>query len=251
MKVRLFRTSGIVWNSARALCMLTLLACPAFADPMTEIRANVERFRESYDQAVPVSGSAIVGLRLGESSESASVRSMYLVPPPDMDVCVRVITRDGRFSASNIYTYATPEQVRQAATGDKVRLSPITLRYADVLSAYGMDDLAFSSFSARVGACMPEISVYLPQVASPDMDWKTLTVLINSGGRYSRILLRSGKYSVPCRGITKGAHIAFDQKCVIDATLLAGGVNALTLVLDDGFGDERIDFKVAVPVVRP
>lgn len=219
------------------------MAAPATNQNIAEIKADPTSFKESYDSEVPVSGSTIVGVRLGHSDGNVAVDETMLAAVNSTDICVRTVTRDGRFSASNIYKSSGLPPKQQ-----KVRLSPITLKYSKALSNYKFDDFAVFAFPAQDGACFPENVAFLPQLASNQTQLDQLTILINSSGRYSEIIIEHIGKKIYCQRFSQGSQIAYDQACEVDTSLLSTGNNRLKLVLDDGFEEEIIHFTVFIPV---
>ncbi len=225
-----------------AVLLLVALGGGAYGQPVAELTADPGSFMESYDSAVPVSGSTVVGVRLGEADGTVAVRDTQLALLPTDEICVRSVTRDGRFSANNIYKLSSP-----ASNRDRARLSPVTLSYAHELSAYKKDDFAVAAFTAQGGSCQPSEAIYLPELANPQRPWQHLTILINSGARYSVLIVDKSQQKVLCQRIAQGPLIVYDQKCQVVADLLSEGINDFTLVMDDGFGDESVPFQVMLP----
>ena len=235
----------IIFSFAFSLLTLWALAAdvrPVFSQNVAEIVADQGSFKESYDSAVPVSGSAIVGVRLGEADGNVVVRDTQLALHKAADVCVRVVTRDGRFSANNIYKLPTP-----LPDVNRVRLSPVTLNYVQALSSYKKDDLAVSAFPAQDGACLPSEVAFIPQLANPQRPWPYLTILINSGGRHCLLLVQNKQQKVRCQPISQGSRIAYDQRCQVPVDILSEGGNNFTLFMDDGFEEEALNFIVTLP----
>lgn len=208
------------------------------ADPV--IVADTTSFREMYDQAVPVSGSTVVGLRIGDAQGNVDTDDIRLPILSGESVCVRAVTQDGRFSSSNRYTSRLP--VNDGTIG---RLTPITLRYNNVLSDYSMDAFAMKAFIGRNGACNPEGSVHLPQIL-PHGSKRILSVLVNSSGRHA-LLRVAGAKPIPCSKIKEGARIAFDRLCTADITAFRHGITDVTIILDDDFGEETTSIAVMIP----
>lgn len=234
-------TSGLIF-AVLTLWILAALGESIYGQSVAEITVESGKFKESYDSAVPVSGSTIVGVRLGEAKGNVTVGDTQLALVTAINICVRVVTRDGRFSANNIYKLSNP-----LSDVDRVRLSPVTLNYAEVLSNYKLDDLAVSAFAARDGACLSSEAAFLPHLVSQQRPWRYLTILVNSSARYSVLLLEEKRKKVLCQRISQGPLIAYDQKCQINTALLSEGKNDFTLIMDDGFGEEVIHFTVMLP----
>ena len=239
-------------------CALQFTVCLSSAVPysaelpeLPELRADLNSFRENFDEAVPVTGNIVVGLRMGNGSGRVSAEDTFLAPPEGMNVCVRAVTKDGRFSASNIYRFASPEYVSLAAAVGKAHLLPVTRKYKESLSKYASDDLAVCAFTESKEGCTPGVTPYLPQIVTSELGAAALTVFVNSGGRTSRLTHNLSKTTVQCNPLSEGARIAYNQKCVVDAARLNEGINSFTLVLDDDFKDESVNFSVVIPAKKP
>lgn len=235
------------WTLLVAVCLPSAVPHSAELQMLPELRADLNSFRENFDEAVPVTGNIVVGLRMGNGSGKVSTDDTFLAPPEGMNVCVRAVTKDGRFSASNVYRFANPEQVSRAAAAGKAHLLPVTRSYKENLSKYAIDDLAVSAFTESKEGCNPGVTPYLPQIVGSATGTAALTVFVNSGGRTTRLTHNSSKTTVPCNPLPNGARIAYNQKCVIEAARLNEGINNFTLVLDDDFRDETVDFSVVIP----
>lgn len=234
-----------------AICLSYAVSHSAELQVLPDLSADLNSFRENFDEAVPVTGNIVVGLRVGNSSGKVSVEDTFLAPPAGTNVCVRAVTKDGRFSASNVYRFASPEQISRAAIAGKAHLLPVTRNYKENLSKYAMDDLAISAFTESKDGCIPGVTPYLPQIIGSPAETAALTIFVNSGGRTTRLIHNSSKTTVQCNPLPDGARIAYNQKCVVDAARLNEGINHFTMVLDDGFKDEAVDFSVVIPVNKP
>ena len=233
------------------VCLSPAVPHTAERQELPDLRADLNSFRENFDEAVPVTGNIVVGLRMGNGSGKVSVEDTFLAPPAAMNVCVRAVTKDGRFSASNVYRLASPEHISRAAAAGKAHLLPVTRNYKENLSNYSMDDLAVSAFAEGKDGCIPGVNPYLPQIVASSPGSAALTILVNSGGRTSHLIHNSSKTTVSCNPLPGGARIAYNQKCVIDGVRLSEGINSFTLVLDDDFKDETVDFSVVIPANIP
>ena len=233
------------------VCLASAVLQSAELPTLPELRADLNSFRENFDEAVPVTGNIVVGLRMGNGSGKVSAENTFLAPPAGMNVCVRAVTKDGRFSASNVYRFASPEHVSLAATVGKAHLLPVTRNYKENLSQYAIDDLAVSAFTESAQGCIPGATPYLPQIITSAPEAAVLTIFVNSGGRTSRLTHNASKTIIQCNPLPDGARIAYNQKCVVAAARLNMGINNFTLVLDDDFKDETVDFSVVIPANKP
>lgn len=224
-------------------CFALLAAAPVAhgAEEPPVISADSASFREVYDPAVPVSGSAIVGIRLGDPNGNIRVGDIRLPILPGEAVCVRAVTQDGRFSSNNLYKAAAP-----LPPGSAARLSPVTLRYSHILSGYKMDAFALKAFASTDGSCTPNGAVHLPQLLPQEGPTRKLAVLVNSGGRYTAMQI-AGTPKSPCSNTSGGARIAFDKQCIADISAMPAGTTDIRIIMDDGFGEETTVVSVMIP----
>ncbi len=238
-----YAMSGIV-RIIPIVCSLLFCLYPfqPYAAEILELTTDADTFKEYYDSAANVSGDTIVGIRIGELKGKFNNDAIHIFISNANDVCVRSTTRDGRFNSSNIYHTKTPHN----GADDRAVLRPITMNYKNELARYSLDDLAISAFQPLDGKCKPSSSIYLPQMSPSVEHTASLTVLINSGGRDSHIRMADGDTRFICKRI-KGARVAYDQYCVIPEDKLHAGSNMYTLVMEDGFDEEPVPFKVLIP----
>lgn len=227
------------------LCFFILFpknACTVFAEEIVELRANSLQFRESFDAQVPVSGGAIVGICLGSVDGNVDIKNIMLPSFSGESVCVRVVTQDGRFSANNIYKKNGPMNSKEF-----VRLTPVSIKYANILSSYKMTSFAINAFISDDGVYVPEHTIHLPQI-QPDSELvKTLTVLVNSGGRFSQMALENDGTGFLCQNVAEGARIAYDTVCTGNILRHVPGVKKVSITMDDGFESEEINFLLLLP----
>ncbi|MCJ2164677.1 MULTISPECIES: hypothetical protein [unclassified Pseudodesulfovibrio] len=213
-----------------------------FAQEGGILSADSTRFHENYDPEVPVSGGAIVGISLGRLDGDVDVENVRLPSFSGDSVCVRIVTQDGRYSANNVY--------RKTGSGDPkgtVLLTPVSLKYAEALSKYKMSAFALNAFIPKEGTSDPQQAIHLPQML-PDADKiKTLTVLVNSGGRFSKMTMNEAGSTFLCQNVKDGARIAYDTVCKGDLATYTPGVKSVLIILDDGFGEESIHFSLLLP----
>ncbi|MGO7000461.1 hypothetical protein [Rhizobium leguminosarum] len=200
---------------------------------------------ESFDPTAAVSGGVVVGLRIGEATGKLVVDNVQVVGASQSTVCVRAVTRDGRFSSNNKYV------VQGASRAARLRLLPITTHYSKILSDYDSSDYALKVFAAAGNDCLPKDALNLPQIVPDASSRDVLTLLINSSSRRVSLEDVPGAPAARCNPISAGARIAFDHECRLDIAKLPSGPVKLTVDLDDGFAVEREDIRVALPEKAP
>jgi hypothetical protein len=235
-----------------ALALIWLTALPALAQSDIVEASLVDSINESYDESAPVAGSPLVGLRLGEVSQRDG-NNVLIAGPPVVGggVCLRVTTRDGRFSASNFY------QTPVDASALLVRVAPLAERYRNELDRYPADEVAFRAFASSSGTCSPGGAINLPIVdRHPVRAWQ-LVVFANGKSQSARALLYAGEVaavepslpliaSADCTA-APGATIAYDLICTLPLPSGFAGRALLSVEFSDGFTTEHYDYQTLVP----
>lgn len=224
------------------LLFILLCSTVASAQDAAVLYVTESQFQESYDPDVPVSGGAIVGIQLGRTEGNIDVKNVRLPAFKNDTVCVRIVTQDGRFSANNTY-----RKTETSTENTPVKLSRVSVRYEEILSSYKMSAFALSAFFQNNGSYASKDIIYLPQIL-PDADkTKVLTVLVNSGGRFANMDMADSDFNFQCENVREGARIAYDTICKGDISTYAPGVKSISVTLDDGFGEEQVDFSLLLP----
>lgn len=221
----------------KALCVLLALALhgSTFAlgqEVATAEPETAEDFKETFDQSAPVSGGIVVGLRLGDAVGKLDPGDVRFVSTQQTLVCVRALTRDGRFFSNNKYA------VTNQQTAASVRLQPVTREHKSELAGYNGSDYALKVFEARGVDCLPTDALHLPQMTSgPNLD--TLTIMINASSRKVSLEAPVGARDIRCGYPPGGARIAFDQECSVNIAGIREGDARFTIAMDDGFATEK------------
>ena len=212
--------------------------------------ADGQVFNESYDPLAAVSGSPLVGLKVGALSGSIDVENIVVsISALDGEyLCVRSTTQDGRYFADNAYVVRTPTS-RPA----RVKLTPFTKSLHDNLSRYSSEQLAVRTYRSASSECRPFQALNFPQISSSVSALPQLHTFANSRGRsltaqlsYSldnKLIRRMGR----CRPSAAGARISFDKICSFELPENGGLEVSLLFSLDDGFETESRDFRIWLP----
>ena len=194
---------------------------------------------ESFDDSRPVSGSALVGLRLGDAQGQVDPGNIVLLRPSGGGkICVHSMTQDGRFSAST--PYVLPADARPGAY---LLLQPITNDYFNELASYSANQLAVRAFVPDGEGCSPARATHVPAVATGS-ELNVLYVFVSS--RTQSVRARLGQHDqVVCEQAGTSAFIAYDQMCRIPVP--EEGMAILDLELDDGFSSEHYSYSVILP----
>ncbi len=231
--------------AAISIALSTLWGTNGVAEDVAIAYPQTAALQESFDPTAAVSGGVVVGLRIGEPHGKLAVQDVQFVGTSQSTVCVRAVTRDGRFSSNNKYV------IKGNGNATRVRLLPITTQYSKALAKYDGSEYALSVFVASGNDCAPKGALLLPQVVPQSQSPDILTVLVNSSSR--RVFLRggSGTNESSCELIPDGARIAFDSECRLNIANLRPGPINLTIAMDDGFGVEEEKILVALPPRSP
>lgn len=210
---------------------------------LTAVPIDLDNFQETYDNTPAVSGLTLVGLSVGAFPETMNIGDVRVVPPPSgTSFCVRVTTRDGKFSASNPY-------VVPPGPAGSIRLSVVTRKFSKSVAGYSPETLAIRAYVADHN-CSPQSALHLPQL-QPGGDATRLAVLVNSSTRRTIAKLSgpSGvSTSIECKAPADAALIAFDKLCLVERSAAeTAGIYELTLQFDDGFGIETFTAQVLLP----
>jgi len=234
------------------LAVVLLAAGPAAAQADIVDASLAGKINESYDNSVAVSGSPLVGLRLG-GVQAASGNSVIVAGPPAADngVCLRVTTRDGRFSAANFYAPAA------GVSGELIRVAPLAQEYEPQLSRYPADEVAFRAFASASGNCSPGGAVNLPIFDGDPAEPRQLVVFANGKSQAATASLYeteaseapAGLAPVATAGCTPagGSMIAFDLVCKLQLPPGFNGRALLSVEFSDGFSTDRYDYRTLVP----
>lgn len=228
-----------------ALLVLALSAPPILAAgalPIVDAAPLADKvFVESYDRSSPVAGSPLVGLVLGGTAAVAA-NSVTVIGPPlsNRNVCLRVTTKDGRFSAANIYQFTAD------AAPALLRMAPLTVQFVEQLRGYPADQVAVRAFVARNADCLPAGALNLPASTPGGAGSNDLFVLANGKSQPAQVALFSGDAKANpdlqpetfavCQTAEKGANIAYDLICRLPLSASLTGSVQLRLRYSDGFG---------------
>jgi len=135
---------------------LTLLVSVACAEPAT-LAVDKDSFREKFDRTVDVSGQLRAGLMFGSALEKIQTGSLMVsfkarTGLPGEQVCIRVASRDGVFTA--IWTSTLDVKL------DDLHRATFATEHAKELRNYAVDELVAI---ASIGqSCSAEDRTYLP-----------------------------------------------------------------------------------------
>lgn len=232
--------AALVWTASGAMAQPVIVDAEAPAP---------EAFNESYDESSPVSGSPLVGLRLGTPDvASGNVALIAGLAAFDGSLCLRVTSKDGRFHAANAYSLAP------APADALVRVTPLARKFAEALEGYGPTQVAIRAFASETAACMPAKAVNLPVLDGPRSPGSDLVVFANGKSQPAELALLTAApepvVEAPCDPAGDGANIAYDLVCRVSLPDDLAGRATLRLRFSDGFGTpDDYTFDLNLPAV--
>ncbi len=229
-----------------ALCLAVVLVVPGPADagpPLTPVN-----LKESMSPAIEVSGKVLVGvlrddatsaLRDGELNLEVELPARH-EPPPRM-LCVRIISRDGRYKASFevILTAADPGR----------HTIPIKTSHATALQEQiaKLGRVYLAPMVALADDCDAKITetVAARWLGAPDsVEGSRVILLINSGRLDTIVRARGVEDPITCEPIEGEQLVAFDKSC----TIAFAGTEPPALTIERrNFGNIM---RVPIPAVR-
>lgn len=211
-----------------------------------EIELAGSTFQETVTENARVSGDIVMGVMLvGDSPVSVdpSVRTgnHWMASDGETQVCVRIVTKNGRYEAEN--TYVVPQRYNSAAA---------VFRYGgtrrDILSEEQATALV------KTGACGSRDAVVVP-ILSHDEPFKgseILRVFINASGNPVDVAWGRGRDQVAdCTDVTELDGLKYTARCDVPiASLPRTAPVELTFFIARGNTEEDFQVSVLPPYVR-
>ena len=251
--IQIIQVSNRLMASSIVLLAVSITYSPIYAqDNISEAVAVIvgdpKHINENYDPIPDVSGTPLVGIRLGEKEGNIDVNQIEILIPPlettEKYVCITNVTKDGRYSSENLYIIKSSKNDEKTA-----RVQPFS-GYKAELERYSSQDLAVQVFYSDTNACSAQNAVYLPQTVSNGSKIDTLFLMVNSRARITEASLsfredneqlEDSKQSIggTCKTVCNNACLAFDKVCSFQSLKFPNAIIAkLTLKFDDGFDED-------------
>lgn len=198
---RITVTSRTVLISAAAILVLSTTA---FAQ-QPKLASLQGEFKEALNTDVVVSGGVIVGIDGSGPFNGARLNSLVIRPgttSASRAVCLRVVSRDGAYTASNNYVIPAGIQANEPVS------LPYLSRYLDRLREYGDTEIAIS---ATMGECEADNGTYAV-IHSGSQPPKQLRLFVNSFNATDVYLTTSPGEEVDCEPL-QGRRTSFDFVC--------------------------------------
>ena len=244
--------------------MAPLMVCVPCSSVVAERAPNVlrlarepEQYFERYLDNPKVSGNLLVGVRWARADENTAAPgkfdpgNVHLVVParlPARTACVEVNSKDGRYSAENLYA-VPPDVAREPALyADS--------KYKDRLK-YNIDNIAVlirtgsSCAAADSGKIIPAVLVPIgAELSAAISAVPALVVAINADPESVELtILKNGvpELRAVCESAGEGVNISYSTVCKFHPNKrLEGGEYGLTLALAERFRTVKTRFNLLV-----
>jgi hypothetical protein len=189
------------------------LAAPVLSESMgPTAKLDGDRFVERLAEQVPVSGLVVRGVQLehGPTGHWPTISVFVVSSQADDPICVRLVSRDGTYSADN--TYLLPAMTTPGFVGLDLSES----QYLSRLDRPSEDEFAVL---ARWGRCSdrdPGPALLSTRSATPALTGAALRVLVNAEQATTALLVEGlgEMQAAQCWPIDEGRRTSFDTTCV-------------------------------------
>lgn len=217
------------------------LGAPVLSEIMGPMpRLDGDRFVERLAEQVPVSGLVVRGVLLehGSIGPWPTISVFVVSSQADDPICVRLVSRDGTYSADN--TYLLPAMTTPGFVGLDLSKS----QYLRQLDRPSEDEFAVLAHWGRCSDRNPGPALVSTRSAAPAPAGAALRVLVNAE-QATTTLLVEGLVEVKaarCQPIDEGRRTSFDTTCVVP--------NLPSLAEIEGLRIERRKFDQRQPPTR-
>jgi hypothetical protein len=211
----------------------------ATAQEQRRIVLRDTQFKESFLQKVTVSGGIRAGFMFQSSMDHIDIHELYIhlqqdIEEPDAMLCVSMVSRDGRYTAS--WEYAIGQQSHGSIAVN------LPSKYQEQIADYSTDALVVLAAITKKDCASGE-NKYVP--ASWGENHKSDYLLyVNSGSADTVIGIPGQKEKIQCGKIDSGSTVAYDTKCIIGKDMI-GDSKSIFLVRNN-FGNRlpNVEFKM-------
>lgn len=201
-----------MWLYLSAILCLSATT-PAYSDSLVVAKLEGDRFFESVQEDVSVSGTVIVGIAAAGAQSGPATLAGLILQTTAEKICLTTQSRDGVYYSRN--TYNVPPQP------DAVTL--IQLPYEgtarrDLIQSYDQGDLAVQ---ATPGSCSQGSNTYL--VAARDQEFDSVELLINGFGATAVFYQTPSGSDASCTEFLAGRRTSYDYKCLVPVSQLDQG----------------------------
>jgi len=228
------------------------------AQDVLQLAGEPKQYVEFYLENPKVSGNLLVGVRWARADDNPAAPAKFdpnnvrLIVPARLPVptaCVNVASRDGRYTAENLYV-VPPDVAREPALYAETR-------YPELNENYNIDNIAVmirsvpSCDAANFGEIIPAVLVPKGvEVSDAISAVPALVVAVNADPESVELSLqRDGgpKLSASCEGADKAVNISYSAVCKFHPERrLESGQYSLTLTIKERFKKVKTPFKLLI-----
>jgi len=194
---------------------LTAVLCGLLSNGLAQdqrvIVLNDYQFKESFLQKVTVSGGIRAGFMLPSSVERIDINQLSIhlqqaVEEKDAMLCVHMVSRDGRYTASWEYALGPQSPGTLAVT--------LPSKYKEQTAGYAPDGLVVLA-SVTKKDCAAGDNLYVPASwgAPTGSDYE---IYVNSGNTDTVVGIPGNAERIKCTKIVSESTVAYDTKCVVE-----------------------------------
>jgi len=187
---------------------------------------TLEPYVDVWRRDVPVGAAFLNGFSAPAPASAASIDSVYLdfSRTYSGDVCLKLQSRDGRYSGKGVFRVAVPQPQRL-----RIRLPLAKLRNFDRLER---DDL---TALAAIGSTCDATGGGVVKVLWSDAQTDAANLYVNAtaGRAVLHAWTASGKSTGACSPLRGGLSVAYDTRCTVPAAAREG-LSELGVMVFDG-----------------
>ena len=231
------RFSNLLLLFSAAILLASIVS--ATAQEQRRIVLRDSQFKESFLQKVTVSGGIRAGFMFQSSMDHVDIHELYIHLPQDIEeqdamLCVNMVSRDGRYTAS--WEYALGQQSHGSIAVN------LPSKYQEQISGYSTDALVVLAAITKKDCASGERQ-YVPASwgEKHELDY---ILYVNSGNAETAIGIPGKKEKIQCSKIDSGSTVAYDTKCIMEKDMI-GDAKSIFLVRNN-FGNRlpNIEFQL-------
>ena len=193
--------------TAFILCFVT----NSIAQEQRVIVLQDAQFKESFLQKVTVSGGIRAGFMFQSALTRVDINELYIHLQHDVDdgdamLCVNMVSRDGRYTASWEYALGQQQSGSLAVT--------LPSKYHEQIASYSPDGLVVLAAIAKKD-CASGDNVYVP-ASWGKVHTSDYVLYVNSGNTDTVVGIPGNTERIKCMKINSESTVAYDTKCVVE-----------------------------------
>jgi len=193
---------------------IAVLASNSVAEEQRRIVLDNSQFKESFLDKVTVSGGIRAGFMYQSPLNRVDIHQLKVhiqreIEEQDAMLCVNMVSRDGRYSAS--WEYALGKQHVGSIAVD------LPSRYQEQISGYSPDALVVLAAITKKDCNSSELKYVPTSWGGANSDY---IIYVNSGNTDTIIGIPGHKERIQCTKIIAESTIAYDTRCVVGKDIL-------------------------------